>query len=142
MNKNILIVDDEPGVLDVLSQTFEMENYKPLCANSGVEAIEILDNKDINVFFVDIQMPQMNGLELCTRIRKQNPTAFICAMTGFSSIYGLIQCYKTGFDDYFTKPFNIMDVLQIVSFAFNRTERWMELSNCNKWQQKIDNPSG
>ena len=56
------------------------------------------------VMFLDIKLPGMSGIELCKKIRIENQIGIIHAITGYSNIYGLLECRAAGFDDFFVKP--------------------------------------
>lgn len=124
MDKKILIVDDEQGILTMLTRAFEMANYEVFTAISGADAIDILDGKQIKMMLFDLQMPDMNGVELCQAIRATNPIAYIIAMTGFTSLFELSECRDIGFDDYFTKPLNIKTLIATIDDAYDRVDRW------------------
>ena len=66
----------------------------------------------------------MNGVELCQEIRNSREMDFLCAMTGNSSAYGLVQCRQAGFDDYFLKPFDINNITNAVAYGVNKLKRW------------------
>jgi len=73
---------------------------------------------------LDLKLPGMNGVELCELIRKQNPLAIIHALTGFTDLFGLLECRKAGFDDFFTKPVSMEVLLEAAKDAFKKIERW------------------
>ena len=76
--------------------------------------------------FLDLNLPGMDGIELCREIRKSFPLAVIYALTGYASLYELADCREAGFDDYFTKPASL-DVLSRASReAFERLARWQK----------------
>ena len=124
MQKNLLIVDDEIAIRQLLNSLFTNLDYKVFLAESGEEALEILAKNHITVMFFDIQLPGMTGIELCKQIRENNRIAVIYAMTGFSRIFQLDECREAGFDDYFAKPFEIMDLVKATNDAFEKIERW------------------
>lgn len=127
MNYKVMVVDDEEEIRNVIKQVLGRSGFTVFCAENGKEALEILKKeKDIHLFFLDLQLPRMNGVELCFEIRKKDPLGFICAITGYASIYGLIQCRKAGFDDYFVKPFDITTLINVAYFAFDKLKRWEE----------------
>ena len=88
------------------------------------KAIEFVKNKKIDIYFLDINLPGMNGIELCKRLKRERPTAFFFAITGFSSVFDLVKCREAGFDDYFIKPITIKDIVEAVEEAINRIARW------------------
>jgi DNA-binding response OmpR family regulator len=74
--------------------------------------------------FLDLKLPGMNGIELCRRIRKNNPIACIYSMTGFSSLFELADCRDAGFDDYFLKPIDLSIFMKTAEDAFEKISRW------------------
>ena len=124
MEKKILIVDDEPAICDMLEKAFSDAGYIVLTACSGEEALELLRKGNVQVMFLDLQLPGMNGLELCRQIRKDHPIACIYAMTGYASLFSLADCREAGFDDYFTKPIHLGVLFNAAKDAFNKLNRW------------------
>lgn len=112
----ILAVDDDPIILELISVILESEDDQELLtASSAAEALEILDNPDtpqIDCFLLDIQMPVMNGIDLCAAIRQRpghrtTPIVMLTAMTEKRYMDG---AFIAGATDYITKPFDIADM--------------------------------
>lgn len=122
--KKILVVDDEVLITDMLKTALGSTGYTVLTAGSAEEALEILKRESIMVMFLDLNLPGMNGLDLCKKIRKKNTIGVIFAMTGYSNFYGLLDCRTVGFDDFFIKPFKLDVLLKSVQEAFERLDRW------------------
>lgn len=122
--KKVLIVDDEIAILNTLKEVFIKSGYEVLAAESAETAIEMLKNTSAMVMFLDLQLPGMNGIDLCREIRKSNHIAIIHALTGYVNIFGLIDCRQAGFDDFFTKPVAIDILLEAAEIAFNKLKRW------------------
>ena len=126
--KKILVVDDEPQVRDSFKLVFDMAGYTTYLAESGEDALEVLDKNNIQVMYLDLNLPGMNGLELCRRVRKHQPIAIIYAVTGYTSLFELHDCREAGFDDYFTKPVELKVLTDTAQEAFNKLERWKKKS--------------
>ncbi len=124
MDKKILIVDDEKNSADLIAKILEAEGYKPLCLYSASEALDVLAKDSIQVMFFDLQMPGMNGIELCRRVRLHNQLAWITAVTGTRALFEISECREAGFDDYLTKPIDFELVGSISREAFARLARW------------------
>ena len=124
MQDTIMVVDDEESIRNMLTETFENADFSVLTASSAEEALDTIKEHNIQVYFLDLLLPEMNGVELCRRIRKAKPTSFVFAMTGYSSVFDLILCREAGFDDYFTKPFDVPLLIKTAKEAFTRLERW------------------
>ena len=122
--KKILVVDDEKQIRDMYSQMFSMKGYTVLTAESAEKAIEILEKEQCWVMFLDLNLPGMNGVELCRRIRRDRPMAICYAVTGYGLLYELHDCREAGFEDYFTKPAGVKDLLGAAEHAFRKLDRW------------------
>jgi CheY-like chemotaxis protein len=122
--KKILVVDDEEAVLRLFKLAFTKAGYEPVIALSGEEALEILKEEKILVIFSDLNLPGINGLDLCREIKKNIPMAIIYAVTGYASLFQLSDCRDAGFDDYFKKPVRLPVLLEAAEDAFNKIERW------------------
>ena len=122
--KLVMVVDDEEQIREVFKTALESEGFKVVTAPTAEEALDILKMKNVNVFFLDLNLPGMNGLELCKLIRRDNPIAFIFAVTGYGSIFELVECREVGFDDYFKKPVDLGLLVEAAKESFNKLERW------------------
>ena len=122
--KKILVVDDEVLITDMLKAALGSAGYTVVTAGSAEEALEILKRESIMVMFLDLNLPGMNGIDLCKKIRKKNTIGIIFAMTGYSNFYGLLDCRTVGFDDFFVKPVKLDVLLKSVQEAFERLDRW------------------
>ena len=124
MEKKILVVDDEDLIRNMLDEAFSNNGYIVRTAESAENALKILREESIMVMFLDLKLPGMSGKQLCEAIRKQNPLAIIHAITGYTDIFGLLECRKSGFDDFFEKPVAIKLLLEATQEAFKKLERW------------------
>jgi CheY-like chemotaxis protein len=124
MKKTILLVDDEELVLKTMSRVLSNESYEVLTASSGAAALEVMEQQDVRVFFLDLNMPGMSGVELCEKIKAEDPVSCVYALTGYADDYTIAQCREAGFDDYFTKPFKIAEMLDAAQDAFDKLLRW------------------
>ncbi len=124
MKHKILIVDDEEPIRDMLKDAFEAEGYDTICAENAEEAQGILKAGRPQIMFLDLKLPGMSGMDLCRRIREDNPIACIYAMTGYTSLFDLAECREVGFDDYFIKPVNLKQFFGAVEDAREKLDRW------------------
>ncbi len=123
-NRKILVVDDEKAIRNLFEQAIRRDGYNVRTAESAEEALELLKGEKIQVMFLDLNMPGMNGIDLCKEIRKDFPMAIIHAVTGYSSLFELADCREAGFDDYFTKPVNLTGLQEAAKDAFEKLDRW------------------
>jgi DNA-binding response OmpR family regulator len=125
MNRSILVVDDQPDLLDSLALTLESAGYTAVTANDGCEALTVLQSNTVDLILADIAMPQMNGYQLYERVRANPqwmtiPFLFLTARTLDSDIrYGK----ELGVDDYLTKPIQPEDLLAVVRGKLRRAEQ-------------------
>ncbi len=124
MGRSILIVEDEADIRIAFEQAFSRKGYVVRLSESAEEALEILEQENINVMFLDLNLPETNGVELCKQIRKMNPIAIIYAVTGYSTIFEVFACRDAGFDDYFTKPMDLEMLVKAGQDAFEKIDRW------------------
>ena len=116
----ILVVDDEPLILDMLGDAFSKVGYSVYLASSANEALGILKKESIPLMFIDLGLESMNGFELCRNIRKDNPEAIIYALTGYTGFYEPHTYLDAGFDGIFDKPISLNDIYQVVKDSFEK----------------------
>lgn len=112
----ILIVDDIPKNLQILSGLLSKEGYEIAFASNGRQAIEIAENIQPDLILLDIMMPEMDGYNVCT-ILKQNPKTMnipIIFITGRAETEDVVKGFEVGAVDYITKPFNSVELLSRV----------------------------
>ncbi|AXT56930.1 response regulator transcription factor [Aquimarina sp. MMG015] len=109
MNKKditILLVDDEPDILEIVGYNLTAEGYNVLTAENGNEAVKIAKKKKPHLIILDVMMPEMDGIEACEQIRKipdlQN--TIITFLTARGEDYSQVAGFDAGADDYITKP--------------------------------------
>jgi DNA-binding response OmpR family regulator len=125
---SILVVDDEPDLLDNIVLALEAEDYRVFTAHDGIEALTVLQSQPVDLILADIAMPDMNGYQLYERVRENPewvliPFIFLTARTMDSDIrYGK----ELGVDDYLTKPIRTADLLAAVRGKLNRAEQLTE----------------
>jgi len=105
-NFKILIVDDEEIVRESLSEWFREDGYKVETASDAVDALNKLNKTRWDIYFLDIKMPGMDGMELHRRIREIDHDALVIMITAYASVDTAVQALKEGAFDYVTKPFD------------------------------------
>ena len=105
----ILLVDDEPDILEFLSYNLKKEGFDLLTANNGYDAINIVKKSKPDLIVLDIMMPEKDGIETCEDIRKIPgcENTLITFLTARGEDYSQIAGYNAGADDYITKPIKI-----------------------------------
>lgn len=122
--KKILVVDDEKAIVNLLKQAFTRAGFSVVTAESAEAALTVLEQEEIFVMFLDLNLPGMNGIALCQRIKKDKPMAIVFAVTGYASLFELVDCREAGFEDYFKKPADIKTLVKVANDAFERLDRW------------------
>ena len=110
MAEKILVVDDEPVVRGFLRELLTEEGYEVILASNGEEAIDLAKIEDPEVILLDINMPGIDGIEVCKRLKAQEETRYIpiIIVTALDD-RGFI-AYFEGADDFVTKPFNPVEL--------------------------------
>lgn len=129
MKGKILIVDDEASVRELFSGVFSEEDYEVIAAEDGNQALDILQKDSIDVIFLDLKLFGMNGIDLCRQIRETKPVSMIFAITGWAPLFEIEECREAGFDDYFEKPLDMDILLDVVTDAFKKLDRWKRRYN-------------
>ena len=107
----ILIVDDEESILDSLSGVLEDEGYQTITARNGIEALEIYGREFPDVTFLDIWMPDMDGLKVLRRLKAKDPDGVIIMISGHGTIASAVTAVKSGAFDFIEKPLNMDEIL-------------------------------
>jgi two-component system sensor histidine kinase/response regulator len=137
--QSILIVDDVPKNIQLLGSILKEETYELEFATSGKEALEWLDSKQFDLVLLDIMMPEMDGFEVCRRI-KENPATrevsviFLTAKADFQSI---IQGFEAGAVDYITKPYNRKELMIRVKTHLTLQRQQKQLEQSTVFEKKI-----
>lgn len=105
----ILVVEDEIGIRELIQMYLERHGYIVLTAGDGEEALRIMEDKQPQLILLDIEMPHMDGFDVCRRIRERYmlPILFLSSRLG---VEDKLKCFELGGDDYITKPFNFVEL--------------------------------
>ena len=122
-NNKILIVDDEAPIRNMLKMALRRVGYQVRVAGGAEEALDILEQDQIPVIFIDLGLETMDGFELCELVRKDAPEAMIFALSGHASVFDPQDFKDAGFDGYNTKPIKIEKLYKIVKESFEQIEQ-------------------
>ena len=102
----VLIVDDEPDILEFLDYNFKKEGFEVICAENGVEAVKKAKKERPDIIILDIMMPIMDGVEACRKMREEPSlkNKIIIFLTARGEEYSEVAGFDAGADDYITKP--------------------------------------
>ena len=121
----ILIVDDEPDILEFLAYNLKKEGFQVLTATDGEEGIKVAESEAPNLVILDIMMPKMDGVEVCRYLRSKAEfdKTVIAFLTAREEDYSQIAALDVGGDDYITKPIRPRVFLSRVKALLRRSER-------------------
>ncbi|NOX45944.1 MAG: sigma-54-dependent Fis family transcriptional regulator [Chlorobi bacterium] len=128
----ILVVDDEQRVRDEISEFLIQNKYKVYKAGLPSAAFELLKKNEIDIVILDIKLPEMDGLSVLPRIKKDYPDIEVIMISGHGDMSSVIEAMREGAADFFPKPFRLMDI----NLAIQRTARYLNLSHKYKALEK------
>ena len=118
--KTILVTDDDSSILSIFEFVLNQAGYKVIKASSGKECLSVLKSgQKIDLVFLDIKMPHMNGVETFKRIQDISPTVLVIMMTGYAMDQLLKEAYELGAYGIVYKPFDVEEFLSILDAVFN-----------------------
>lgn len=121
MNKKILLTEDDSNLGALLRTYLAAKNYDTTLAMTGKSALRIFQTEVFDLCILDIMMPEMDGLTLARSIRNLNPDVPIIFLTAKNQKEDVIEGFKTGADDYITKPFSMEELLYRIEAILRRT---------------------
>jgi DNA-binding NtrC family response regulator len=107
----VLVVDDEPVVLEVAAEALAMKGLQVTTARTAAEALELLGKQDFGCLLTDKNLPGMNGMDLMREARRLQPHCACILMTGYASTESAVEALRLGATDYLTKPFESLALL-------------------------------
>lgn len=153
MKGRILIVDDDKSMCEMLEAYLRRRNFIPVWYTSGEEAFSSLKNKDFDIVLSDLNMPNMNGIELCERIVANRPDIPVIVITAFGSLDTAIAAIRAGAYDFVIKPIdldllalslervmkhrNLQEKVKILSKALEKSQRYDELIGGSPTMRKM-----
>ena len=111
-NKTILVVDDEPALLNLTCEMLRRHSYNTLCAKNGRQALQILEKESVDLLFSDVIMPEMNGYQLAAMVKKKYPTIKIQLFSGFADRHHADILDDNLHKNLLHKPFNLQTLLK------------------------------
>ena len=126
----ILLVDDEPDTLEFINYNLEQEGFQTACASDGIEGIELAKNFQPDLILLDVMMPEMDGVEVCSELRKlpEFKQTIITFLTARHEDYSQIAGFDAGADDYISKPIKP----RLLVSKINSLLRRLQEENTNK----------
>ncbi|NOK62482.1 MAG: response regulator transcription factor [Chloroflexi bacterium AL-W] len=120
MNKRILLVEDEPGLVLTLTDRLRSEGYTLEYASDGVEGFERATRETFDLLILDLMLPYKSGLDLCRDLRQRGVLTPVLILTALGQMTDKVVGLKLGADDYVTKPFEMPELLARVEALLRR----------------------
>lgn len=118
----LLIVEDEQRLADVLKKQFEFAGFKVDIAPDGYIGKQLVEKNNYSLIILDINLPLINGYDLCREIRKENSMIPIIMLTALGTMDNKVAGFEVGADDYVVKPFDFRELLARVNVFLRRSE--------------------
>jgi len=137
MAVNVLVVDDEEGIRKSLSAYLKLEGYTVDTAPNGRAALDKMREAKFNIILMDINMPEMDGIEALKKVKAMDFSTQVIMMTAYSTFEKTLKSLEFGATDYILKPFdNLTEILRLVKLAEEKLERWRRNMNESILRQK------
>jgi DNA-binding response OmpR family regulator len=117
--QTVLVVDDEPKILDLVKSYLEMNGYEALCAKNGTEGMALFEGREVSLILLDLMLPDFSGEEFCKKVRQVSDIPIIM-ITAKVEEENIIHGLTIGADDYVTKPFSPRQLMARVRAALRR----------------------
>jgi two-component system response regulator PilR (NtrC family) len=124
----ILIIDDDEGIRQVLTSILQQEGYVIDSAKDGKEAIEKTNTNFYNLALVDINLPDLRGIDLLASMKETTPKMAKIIVTGYPSTENAVAALNKDADAYLIKPFDINDLLHKIKFQLEKQQKSKKLS--------------
>jgi DNA-binding NtrC family response regulator len=119
VKERVLLVDDDPGVSEVIGMLLERESYGVEYAGTVKTALQRVDRSDLDVVVTDLKLPDGTGLDVIAGVRARRPRLPIIMITSYSSMESAIDALRAGANDYVIKPFDNDEFLRALARALN-----------------------
>jgi DNA-binding response OmpR family regulator len=128
-SRKILVVEDEPPILQGIKDNLEVEGYKVLTASDGQEGLRLALAEDPDLVILDVMIPKVSGFDVLRKLRENRIRGSIIMLTAKRADEDKVKGLKFGADDYVTKPFSLVELMARVQAVLRRTEppkQWKE----------------
>jgi len=131
--ESILVVDDDAAVRKSLSSILSQEGYSVEAVENGNHAIRISEKSRFDIALIDIKLPDMDGTELLSRLKENQPRMIMIVITGFPTLENAMETVNEGADGYILKPFDVQKLLEMIRKHLKReiaehVTDWMEFN--------------
>jgi two-component system OmpR family response regulator len=122
ISRRILVVDDEPSIVDAVATALRYEGYEVEEATAGREAIRLVAEREPDLIVLDWMLPDVEGIEVGRRLRERGFKSAILFLTAKDAIENKVEALRAGGDDYVTKPFSLAEIVARVQAILRRTQ--------------------
>ena len=121
--KKIILVEDDPELTELLNLHFDSNLYALTICNNGKDALDKIFHEKYDLLILDINLPGINGLEICKKVRKENIHTPLMMLTCRAEESDKVLALELGADDYITKPFGILELMARVKALLRRSDK-------------------
>lgn len=122
MKFNVLVVDDEKNIRTGLGKALELDGHNVILAGDGKEAMQVVEQEEVDLIIADLKMPELSGEELLRRVVQAYPTLPVIILTGHGTIENAVAAMRDGAYDFLTKPVNLDRLSLLVKRALSTRE--------------------
>ncbi|PLX69377.1 MAG: DNA-binding response regulator [Denitrovibrio sp.] len=122
MNMKILVIDDDPDIVEVLRLLLSLENYEVITAPNGITGLSLAREDNPDLIVLDLNLPDINGQQICKIIRGELNVP-ILILSARDNVSDKVVCLEYGADDYLTKPFENIELIARVKAILRRTDK-------------------
>lgn len=137
MNKKILVIDDEEFIRINLHEIFAQSGYEVDLIETAEEGLKAIKNNNYDLAFLDINLPDMNGIDLLQEVKNIEPDLLVIIITGFASVESAVNAIKLGAYDYIKKPFKADAIKLITKLAFETLSLKKKVQKLEVQQKEI-----
>src|SRR5208337_1398272 len=147
MNESVLVVDDDAAVRKTLSSILSLEGYVVETRDNGKQALKAVEKELFDVALIDIQLPDMKGVDLLSKLKQKQPRMVRIIITGFPSMDNAIKAVNEGADGYVLKPFDPEQLLATIRKHLDEKNAeqirlWIEMEKGNRFSEQFKKPKG
>lgn len=135
----LLVIDDEKTLLNLLVKRLERMSYQVFSAESGPDALKILETQEIDVLITDFRMPEMDGCEIITRARQRYPLLQSIVVTGYSDVKSAINAMGAGAFNYLQKPIDFAELEVVIDKGLEKRRLLEEVRNKQRQLEEYRN---
>lgn len=132
MSTKVMVVDDDLKMRTLVQRVLSREGYAVRGAQTGQDALDLMPQWEPDLLLCDIRMPGMDGMELLRRVHRASPELPVIVMTGFGSVETAVEAMRAGAFDYFSKPFDLDELIIVMRKASEHLQLRRELADLRK----------